>query len=91
MTEKEKKVLIPVARIETAIHRVRGRKILIDADLAELYAVSTKVLNQAVTRNEKRFPPDFMFRLTKAEKTELVTNCDRLQRLKHSSVIQANS
>jgi len=55
--------LIPVERIETAIFMVRGQKIMIDADLAELYAVPTKVLNQAVTRNEKRFPPDFMFRL----------------------------
>ena len=45
----------------------------------------TKALNQAVKRNERRFPPDFMFRLTKEEKKELVTNCDRFQTLKHSS------
>jgi hypothetical protein len=48
--------------------------------------VSTKALNQAVKRNARRFPPDFMFRLTKKEKDELVTNCDRFQPLKHSSV-----
>jgi hypothetical protein len=59
---------------------------MLDADLADLYGVPTKVLNQAVKRNGCRFPPDFMFRLTKAEKNELVTNCDRFQRLKHSSV-----
>jgi len=49
--------------------------------------VTTKALNQAVTRNEQRFPPDFMFRLAKEEKQELVTNCDRLDRLKHSSAL----
>jgi len=54
--------------------------------LATLYGVPTKVLNQAVSRNKRRFPSDFMFRLTKEERHELVTNCDRLQRLKHSSV-----
>jgi len=60
---------------------------MLDADLAELYGVTTKALNQAVTRNEQRFPSDFMFRLTKEEKQELVTNCDRLNRLKHSSAL----
>jgi hypothetical protein len=50
---------------------------LLDRDLAELYGVSTRALNQAVKRNARRFPPDFMFRLTKKEKDELVTNCDR--------------
>jgi len=49
--------------------------------------VLTKVLNQAVKRNERRFPSDFMFRLTKQEKKELVTNCDRFRTLKHSSVL----
>lgn len=57
---------------------------LLDADLAELYAVSTKALNQAIKRNRQKFPPDFMFRLTKGEKDEVVTNCDHLQRLKFS-------
>jgi membrane-associated protease RseP (regulator of RpoE activity) len=45
------------------------------------------VLNQAVKRNERRFPPDFMFRLTEEEKHELVTNCDRFKKLKHSTVL----
>jgi len=66
---------------------LRGEKILLDRDLAELYEVPTKVLNQAVKRNERRFPSDFMFRLTKQEKKELVTNCDRFRTLKHSSVL----
>ena len=60
---------------------------MLDADFAEFYGVATKVLNKAVTRNEQRFPPDFMFRLAKEEKQELVTNCDRLNRLKHSSAL----
>jgi len=49
--------------------------------------MSTKALNQAVSRNKSRFPEDFMFRLTKEENLELVTTCDRLQRLKHSSAM----
>jgi hypothetical protein len=55
-----------------------GKRVMIDRDLAELYEVPTKALNQAVKRNEGRFPEDFMFRLTPDEKNELVTNCDRL-------------
>jgi len=70
--------------LDKRIIDVRGAKVLLDADLAELYAVSTKALNQAVKRNRQKFPPDFMFRLTKGEKYEVVTNCDHLQRLKFS-------
>ena len=70
--------------LPTRIIEVRGVKVLLDADLAELYAVSTKSLNQAIKRNRQKFPPDFMFRLTKGEKEEVVTNCDHLQRLKFS-------
>ena len=57
---------------------------MIDRDLAELYGVETKALNQAVKRNIARFPEDFMFQLTKEEKTEEVTNCDHLVSLKYS-------
>ena len=60
---------------------------MIDHDLARLYKVPTKVLNQAVKRNRERFPLDFMFRLTTEEKNEVVTNCDHLQRLKFSPVL----
>lgn len=66
---------------------LRGVKVMLDADLADLYGVQTKVLNQAVRRNAERFPEDFMFRLTKEEKNEVVTNCDHLARLKFSSVL----
>ncbi|HSV89411.1 MAG TPA: ORF6N domain-containing protein [Bacteroidales bacterium] len=71
---------------ETLIFHFRGFKVMIDADLAILYGVSTKALKQQVKRNIERFPEDFMFELTKNEKDELVTNCDRLALLKHSSV-----
>ena len=71
-------------RIDGRILVLRGHKVLIDADLAELYGVPTKALNQAVKRNANRFPGDFMFHLDAAEKAEVVTNCDHLQKLKFS-------
>jgi len=70
--------------IKEKILCIRGHKILLDKDLAQLYGVTTKVLNQAVKRNIRRFPKDFMFRLTKNEKSKLVTICDRFKSLKHS-------
>jgi len=61
------KAIVPVERIEKAILFIRGEKVLLDRDLAELYGVETRVLNQAVGRNIKRFPKDFMFELTRDE------------------------
>ncbi len=78
--------LIPGESIEQRILLIRGQKVMLDKDLAELYEVGTKVLNQAVKRNTKRFPKDFMFKLSKSERHELVTNCDRFKTLKHSTV-----
>lgn len=69
----------PSAQIESRILLVHGQKVVIDADLAELYCVPTKALNQAVKRNAQRFPQDFMFQLTSIEKQEVVTNCDHLK------------
>jgi hypothetical protein len=63
--------LIPVERIEQAIYLIRGEKMMLDRDLAELYQVTTAALNQAVRRNRERFPSDFMFRLTRSEVTQL--------------------
>lgn len=77
--------IIPIDRIKNSIFSVRKQKVMIDRDLAELYGVETKTFNQAVKRNIKRFPQDFMFQLTKVEKDQLVTNCDRFKPLKHSS------
>jgi hypothetical protein len=59
--------LIPVERIENAIYLIRGEKVMLDRDLAELYEVTTAALNQAVRRNRERFPNDFMFQLTSSE------------------------
>ena len=59
------------ARIEARIHVIRGERVMLDADLAALYGVETKILNKAVSRNRTRFPPDFMLRLT-AEETEIL-------------------
>jgi hypothetical protein len=72
--------------IQNLIFEFRGQRVMIDYDLAKLYGVTTKVLNQAVKRNVRRFPEDFMFRLSNDETLELVTNCDRLRNLKHSGV-----
>jgi len=73
--------LVPSELIQSKIIVLRSERVMIDRDLAELYGVSTKALNQAATRNRKRFPPDFMFRLLRHEKEELVTNCDRFHAL----------
>ena len=61
------KSLIPVERIEKSILLIRGHRVMLDSDLAEVYGVPTKTLNQAVKRNIDRFPEDFMFRLTKVQ------------------------
>lgn len=71
--------------VERRIYMIRSCKVMLDQDLANLYQVPTKALNQAIKRNSRRFPPDFMFQLTKAEKTEVVTNCDHLKNLKFST------
>ena len=66
---------------------IRGQRVMLDADLAELYGVATKALNQAVRRNAERFPADFMFQLTSTEKQEVVTNCGHLAKLKFSKTL----
>lgn len=65
----------------------RGLPVLIDADLARLYGVATRVLNQAVRRNPDRFPPDFRFALTASEKAQVITNCDHLASLRFSKAL----
>jgi hypothetical protein len=75
------KELIPAERIENSILVIRGEKVMLDADLAVLYGVSTKRLNKQVKRNSDRFSVDFMFQLTENEKAEVVANCDHLKRL----------
>lgn len=74
----QKPHVIPVERIASRIYLIRGEKVMLDSDLAELYRVPTRVLNQAVRRNGERFPEDFMFQLTKEElenwKSQIVTS-----------------
>jgi len=64
VAEAARSAIMPVGKIEQAILLVRGEKVILDADLGELYGVATRVLNQAVKRNRDRFPEDFMFQLT---------------------------
>ncbi|MCL2800273.1 MAG: ORF6N domain-containing protein [Treponema sp.] len=71
--------LIPIQKM---IYEIRGKKVMLDSDLANLYEVTTYRLNEAVKRNMKRFPEDFMFQLTKDEFNEVIANCDHLKNLK---------
>lgn len=80
-----KELTISQKEIESRIFVFRDSQVMLDRDLAEMYQVETKVLNQAVKRNIERFPQQFRFQLTDNEKMELVTNCDRFESLKHSS------
>ncbi|MFA5145936.1 MAG: ORF6N domain-containing protein [Candidatus Omnitrophota bacterium] len=73
--------------IEQKIFIIRGKKVMIDRDLAELYQVETKYLNRQMRRNINRFPEEFMFQLTVAEKNELVTNWHRFDTMKHSATL----
>ena len=74
-------------KVESLIVTIRKQRVIVDADLARLYGVKTYHLNQQVRRNKQKFPLDFMFELTKSEKDELITNCDRFKNLKHSSAL----
>ena len=78
--------IIKTEDIQSLIFTFRNEPVMIDRDLAKLYEVETKVLNQAVKRNLIRFPQFFRFQLADNESDELVTNCDRFEMLKHSSV-----
>ena len=73
--------------VRSLILTLRSAPVLIDTDLATLYGVTTKALNQAAQRNTDRFPQGFKFQLSQEEKNELVTNCDRFNKLKHSSTL----
>jgi hypothetical protein len=76
--------LIFSKNVQPRILNIRGQSIIIDSDLAELYGVSTKRLNEQVKRNVKRFPIDFIFQLTPQEKSEVVAKCDHLDNLKYA-------
>ncbi|MBU6429021.1 MAG: ORF6N domain-containing protein [Cyanobacteria bacterium REEB65] len=76
--------LLPVEAIAARILELRGQRVMLDADLAALFGVETRALNQAIRRNLARFPEDFVFRLTEEEKHEVITKCDHLANLKFS-------
>ena len=71
------KEIVPIERIAASIRWIRGHKVLLDSDLAALYAVTTGNLNKAVSRNRDRFPSDFMFRLSAEEAEDLIFQIGR--------------
>ena len=77
--------IFKLENIQSCIFSIRGMQVMVDRDLAELYQVVVKRLNEQVKRNIERFPKNFRFQLTNAEKNQLVANCDRFKNLKHSS------
>ena len=79
------KEIVPIL-VESKIFLIRGKQVMVDRDLAELYGVETKRITEAVKRNIERFPEEFRFQLTENEMAELVANCDRFRSLKHSTV-----
>jgi hypothetical protein len=89
--EKQKmgktKLVVPVERVEQTILYIRGLRVILATDLARLYGVTTKRLNEQVKRNRDRFPEDFIFQLSAEEKAEVVANCDHLSNLKFSKTL----
>jgi hypothetical protein len=79
--------IVSVGKIEQLIYLIRGNKVILDSDLANLYGVETRILKQAVRRNRKRFPDDFMFELTKEEDNSLRSQNVILKRGKHSKYL----
>jgi len=73
--------------VERRVLTIRGQQVLIDRDVAELYGVETKKVNQAVKRNLDKFPMGYILAFNESEKHELVTNCDRFDMLKHSTAL----
>ena len=81
------KPAVSVQRIKNLIYMIRGHKVMLDTDLADLYGIETRVLKQAVRRNKKRFPGDFMFELTKEENRSLRSQNVILERGKYSKYL----
>ena len=85
INDMRNKEIAPIL-VESKIFLIRGKQVMVDRDLAELYGVETKRITEAVKRNIERFPEEFRFQLTENEMAELVANCDRFRSLKHSTV-----
>ena len=91
---KESLTTLPAERIEQAIYLIRGQRVMLDFDLAALYQVTTKALNQAVRRNRERFPEDFMFQPSPEESKELnrsqiVTGSQQLPHSQHLAPLRS--
>ena len=82
----QKAEIVKFNAIEERIITLRGEKVLLDSDIAELYGVQTKEVNQAIKNNPGRFPDGYIFELQSAEKQDVVKNFDRFNRIKHSTV-----
>ena len=83
-SEQNAGYMVPIERVEGAILEIRGERVMLDADLAAIYGVTTRRLKEQVRRNRERFPEGFIFELTPAERNEVVAKCDHLLRLKFS-------
>jgi hypothetical protein len=83
----QNKEILPIDNIKSKIHTIRGMQVILDRDLAQLYEVETRRINEQVKRNIDRFPDDFCFKLTKLEKKDVVAICDHLNKLKFSYVL----
>jgi len=82
------KTLVPAnTPIDSRILVLRSQRVMLDADIAGLYGVTTSRLKEQIRRNRERFPHDFMFQLTRTEKAQVIAKCDHLQRLKFSAVL----
>jgi len=79
--------IVKFENVESRILEIRGHKVILDSDLAELYGVETKRINEAVKNNPERFPDNYVKELTLNEKKQLVENFDRFNRLKHSTAL----
>lgn len=82
---KKSRAISKRLEVNQRIINVRGQRVILDADLAQLYGTRTHRLNEQVKRNWGRFPEDFIFQLTKEEKSKVIANCDRLKKLKYSN------
>ena len=81
---KKVAIVTLIPDLDRVILTIREQRVILDTDLAAVYGVTTKRLNEQVKRNAERFPSDFAFQLTQAEKSEVVANCDHLARLRFS-------
>jgi hypothetical protein len=79
--------IITYKDVEDKVINIRNAPVILDSDVAELYQVETKRINEAVSRNPEKFPDGYLIQITEEEKTELVANCDRFSSLKHSTVM----